>query len=120
MPRTCCIPGCDSNSERKDVILHQVPAANEKIILWHKSISAVSSTMFEGLTLVEIRKLYVCNKHFEAKYVSAKMRLRPNACPTLFTLEEIASGTPASKSAELRTWSILLLCYTFLRIRYLS
>ncbi|XP_063385647.1 uncharacterized protein LOC134671933 isoform X3 [Cydia fagiglandana] len=100
MPRKCCIPGCDSSSERKDVMLHKMPAASEKVLLWRKTISAVPLTIFEGLTSGEISKLHVCHNHFEAKYVSSKMRLRPNACPTLFTLEEITTGKPAHSSAE--------------------
>ncbi|XP_047988471.1 uncharacterized protein LOC125228066 [Leguminivora glycinivorella] len=99
MLRKCCIPGCDSSSKRKDVMLHKMPAASEKVIMWKKTMSAVFN-LFEGLASDEIGKLYVCHKHFEARYISSKLRLRPNACPTLFTEEEITTGTPARPSVE--------------------
>lgn len=92
----CCIPGCGDNSERKDVILHRMPAAISKNNIWQRSIPF---KIFEGLTTNEIGKLFVCHEHFEAKFMVSKF-LTANAYPTLFTRAEIASGKPANVSAE--------------------
>lgn len=42
----------------------------------------------------ELRKLYVCVKHFEKRFFTRKPRLRHGAYPTLFTAEEIINGIP--------------------------
>lgn len=44
----------------------------------------------------ELRRLQVCHKHFEKRFVTQKSRILGTAFPTLFLESEILSGTPSS------------------------
>lgn len=100
MPPKCCVPNCG----RQDVKLHRMPVNRAKASLWLKVISAAvpcAARTFKVLTWAKQSKLFVCHKHFERQFVRPSMRLAVNACPTLFTSDEIASGTPAETYAEI-------------------
>lgn len=108
MSRQCCVPNC----KRQDVKLHHMPVSRAKLTLWLKVISAaVPCDTFEDLTWAKLSKLFICHKHFERQYIRPSMRLGPNACPTLFSADEIVSGTPAKTYAELGTYCFFF-CYS--------
>lgn len=85
----CCIDNCQSM--RKYVKLHQFPLSKTGV---HKWLSAINSDRLWKLSIEEIRNEFVCHKHFEAKFITTKNRIRVGVCPSLFTKSEVANGVP--------------------------
>lgn len=87
MFRRCCVPACES--ERKDVKLHGFPLRKELRAKWLKCFKDESVAKMGCLNNV-----FVCHKHFEKRFITAKNRLKMEAYPSLFTDLEIETGIP--------------------------
>lgn len=67
MFRRCCVPECES--ERKDVKFHGFPSRKEQRDQWIKCFKDESAAKMGCLD-----KAFVCHKHFEKRFISAKKR----------------------------------------------
>lgn len=87
----CCVDNCAS--KRKDVKLHQFPSSETGLNKW---LQCINSDGLRNLDIKELRRrMFVCHKHFERKFITEKSRIRLGAYPTLFSEEEIRSGLPS-------------------------
>lgn len=85
----CSVDKCPST--RLEAILHHFPVSETLAEKW---LDSIGSAHLSGLSIEQLRKVFVCQKHFEAKFITVKNRLRLGARPTLFTESEIANGVP--------------------------
>lgn len=90
MYRSCCIPNCGSRRDSSGVKFHRFPTRETGLKKWLKSIKCPK---LKSLSPHEVLKLYVCDKHFERRFVSAKCRVHVSGYSTLFT-EEQDTGIP--------------------------
>lgn len=67
---------------RKDAVLHKFPKNEQRL---QKCLHPVHLKQF---SVKELRFLFVCNKHFDRRFVFV------NAYPSLFTLDEMNNGEP--------------------------
>ncbi|XP_041987562.1 uncharacterized protein LOC121739264 [Aricia agestis] len=96
MKNKCCVPHCES--KRNTVILHRFPKTEIGLNKWLQKCS--KSGDFKKFSSEELNKMFVCHKHFEKRFVTAKLRLRQSAYPTLFSLEEINTGIPLAEEID--------------------
>ncbi|KAJ8710271.1 hypothetical protein PYW07_009637 [Mythimna separata] len=62
-----------------------------------KWLQCINCDKLRSLSFQKLRKQFVCRNHFEKRFLSTtreRVRLCPDAYPTLFTAREIASGIP--------------------------
>lgn len=100
MYNKCCVVNC--GSRRKDVNLYRFPKTEIGLNKW---LQCINSENLRSLSLLELRKQHVCQKHFEKRFLASqriRARLRANAYPTLFTEDEISSGIPRNPTTTLK------------------
>ncbi|KOB68690.1 hypothetical protein OBRU01_17786 [Operophtera brumata] len=87
----CCVPGCASL--RENVRLHRFPKNKIRLELWLDFINddALKFRMKRG---IERDDLQVCHKHFEARFITEKSRLKTTAYPSLFLESDMLRGIP--------------------------
>ncbi|XP_047992745.1 uncharacterized protein LOC125231342 [Leguminivora glycinivorella] len=90
MYRKCCVENCAS--VRQDVKLHQFPASEIGLQKW---LQCINSDRLRNLSIQELRKVFVCHKHFERRFITPKNRILLGGYPTLFSQGEIESGVPS-------------------------
>ncbi|XP_049881785.1 uncharacterized protein LOC126377848 isoform X3 [Pectinophora gossypiella] len=88
----CCV--CESS--RQDAILHHFPCTEKRLNKWLKCLE--KQVNLKDTPKSKLSKLFVCQKHFESKFITAKSHLLGKAYPSLFTEEEIASGIPLNEN----------------------
>ncbi|XP_049877377.1 uncharacterized protein LOC126374703 [Pectinophora gossypiella] len=88
----CCV----CKSSRQDAVLHHFPCTEKRLNKWLKCLE--DQVNLKDTPRIELSKLFVCQKHFERKFVTAKSHLLGKAYPSLFTEEEIVSGIPSNKN----------------------
>lgn len=91
MTKKCCV----CNNSRQDAILHHFPSGEKRLQMWLKCIN---SEDLNNLSLEQVSKYFVCEKHFEKRFFTPKSRLVGKAYPSLFTEHEIMSGIPAMEN----------------------
>ncbi|KAL4720745.1 hypothetical protein ACJJTC_006819 [Scirpophaga incertulas] len=82
----CCVRGCSNT--RKDAVLHRFPTNENRLNLWLRCLSN------DELDVSYLHNLFMCEKHFEKRFIGARSRLLMDAYPTLFTADEISTGIP--------------------------
>ncbi|KAL4718419.1 hypothetical protein ACJJTC_016040, partial [Scirpophaga incertulas] len=92
----CCV----CKSSRQDAILYHFPCSEKRLNMWLKCLNRDD---LKQMSPKQLSHLFVCQKHFEKKFVTSKSRLLGKAYPTLFTNEEMLSGTPSRENAENET-----------------
>ncbi|CAG9133341.1 unnamed protein product [Plutella xylostella] len=81
----CCV----CKKTRQDAILHHFPCTEKRLTKWLKCLNRDD---LKKASPEQISKLFVCQKHFEKRFITSKSRLIGKAYPTLFTEDEISSG----------------------------
>ncbi|CAK1601872.1 unnamed protein product, partial [Parnassius mnemosyne] len=92
MYNKCCVPTC--TSRRKDVSFHMLPKSEIGLKKW---LQCINCERLRSLSSQKLRKHFVCHKHFEKRFLAItreRVRLCPNAYPTLFTVSEMSTGIP--------------------------
>lgn len=77
--------------------MHQFPKSEIGLQKWLRCIGSVH---IRSHSLQRLRKMFVCHKHFETKFIKPTSRLRYGAYPALFSENEIESGLPAAVVSE--------------------
>lgn len=85
----CCVRNCANT--RKDAILHKFPSNEDRLDKW---LLCLKNNFTRGSS---IKNLFVCQRHFEKRFITENLKLTTGAYPTLFNLDEIASGIPDNK-----------------------
>ncbi|XP_041968497.1 uncharacterized protein LOC121740625 isoform X2 [Aricia agestis] len=85
----CCVRNCSST--RKDAMLHKFPCNENRLLKWIQCLKD------DNINISSIHNLFVCQKHFERRFVRENSRLLYDAYPTLFTPAEITTGVPECK-----------------------
>lgn len=86
----CCV--CERT--RQDTILHHFPCNEKRFNKWLKYLNRDD---LKSLPLEQLAKLFVCQKHFEARFIGPKSRLISFGYPALLTEVEISSGRPSQE-----------------------
>ncbi|XP_026322246.1 uncharacterized protein LOC113231920 [Hyposmocoma kahamanoa] len=89
----CCV----CKSSRQDAILHHFPRTEKRLMKWLKCLNRDN---LKKLSPEELSNVFVCQKHFEKRFITPKSRLIGSAYPCLFTEDEISSGIPSQDNAE--------------------
>lgn len=88
----CCI----CKATRKDAILYHFPCTEKRLNKWLKYINRENLSC---LSPKQLSRVFVCQKHFERKFVTNKSRLLAKAYPSLFTEDEISTGIPSHENS---------------------
>lgn len=89
----CCV----CKISRKDAILHRFPFYSpDRLNKWLKCLNRDD---LKRLPQQKISNLYICQKHFEKRFITQKSHLVSKSYPSLFTEVEISSGIPSSENA---------------------
>lgn len=88
----CCVCKCT----RKDAILHHFPGNEKRLAVWLKCLNRDD---LNTLSPELLSKLFVCQKHFEKRFITPTSHLISKAYPTLFSAEEISSGVTSRENA---------------------
>ncbi|CAG9129837.1 unnamed protein product [Plutella xylostella] len=89
----CCV----CKKTRQDAILHHFPCTEKRLTKWLKCLNRDD---LKKASPEQISKLFVCQKHFEKRFITSKSRLIGKAYPTLFTEDEISSGIASLQNTE--------------------
>ncbi|KAL4717492.1 hypothetical protein ACJJTC_000641 [Scirpophaga incertulas] len=89
----CCV----CKRLRQDAILYHFPCSEKRRNEWLKCLNRDD---LKGFSQEKLSKLFVCQKHFEKRFLTTKSRLIGIAFPSLFTEEEIITGVPSQENAE--------------------
>ncbi|VVC99681.1 unnamed protein product, partial [Leptidea sinapis] len=101
MYNKCCVVTCASR--RKDISFHMFPKSEIGLKKW---LQCINCERLRGLSFQELRKQFVCQNHFEKRFLAStsdRTLLCPDAYPTLFSDREITSGIPQTTVTNLNT-----------------
>ncbi|KAL4708937.1 hypothetical protein ACJJTC_014965 [Scirpophaga incertulas] len=81
----CCV----CKRSRQNAILYHFPCSKKRRNEW---LQCLNRDDLKELSQENLSKLFVCQNHFEKRFLTTKSRLTGDAFPSLFTEEEIITA----------------------------